>query len=159
MTLSRHRRQMLLAAAAVAVIVCADRGTKLLAHKYLATRGSVKVIGWLYLTYLENTGAAFSIMRGMNKVNIAASIGILACLIAYRRLVCSCGRLAVTGMIFIIGGALGNLWDRLVYGAVTDFIDFKAFPAVFNVADSFITTGGVLLGLAMYLAEKKEGVS
>ncbi|MDD2774148.1 MAG: signal peptidase II, partial [Elusimicrobiales bacterium] len=57
------------------------------------------------------------------------------------------GALAAAGLALVAGGALGNLWDRIAYGAVTDFIDFRVWP-VFNAADSFISVGAALMAFA-----------
>jgi signal peptidase II len=157
MTFSRERRRTVVCAAVIAAIVALDRASKVAVERHLAARGSVKVFWLLYLTYVKNTGAAFSMLRGMNLFFIAVSIVLLLGMFKYRRELCCGGLLAEAGMLFVAGGAIGNLWDRLAYGAVTDFIDFRAFPAVFNVADSFITTGGIMLGLALYLSDTKEG--
>ncbi len=57
-------------------------------------------------------------------------------------------------LAMILGGAIGNLIDRVRLGYVVDFIDFKFFPAVFNVADSFIVIGAIILGYLMIFREK-----
>ena len=120
-------------AALAAVIVGLDQWTKWLTVTHIpSTNGSavVRAIpGFFHITHIKNTGAAWSMLEGqtwMKKV-----------LQKKFELVC---------LAMIAGGALGNLIDRVVSGAVTDMIrlEFVNFP-VFNVADCFVTTGCALL--------------
>jgi len=55
----------------------------------------------------------------------------------------------------IVGGATGNIVDRFRFGYVVDFINLRYFPAIFNIADLFITIGGVLIVLSLLMGEKK----
>ena len=77
------------------------------------------------------------------------SAGLVAVLLFVRRRIQAHGRAASAGLALVLGGALGNLYDRLAYGFVVDFFDFSFFPAVFNVADSAITAGAVLMAWGM----------
>lgn len=60
-----------------------------------------------------------------------------------------------TPVALIMGGAIGNLWDRVVYGTVIDFIDLIVWP-VFNIADSAITIGGILLTYWIFVEERRK---
>ena len=97
------------------------------------------------LTFVRNYGASFGMLSGMRYLLSLLSITIVVALVIWL------ARLrrptAVIGVGFIIGGALGNLYDRLAYGYVVDFLDFSGlmFPWVFNVADAGINVGVALL--------------
>ncbi|MEM9170526.1 MAG: signal peptidase II [Pseudomonadota bacterium] len=100
------------------------------------------------LTYVENRGASFGMLAGGMGSRIllsAISLGVAAALVVWL------GRLArplsAAGVGLVVGGALGNLYDRIAYGFVVDFLDFTGlyFPWVFNVADAAINVGVALL--------------
>lgn len=140
-------------ALAVAVI---DQYTKALAIKKIAS-GSVPVInGIFHFTYVENTGAAFGIFKNGNAIFMAITavilVGIIVALIFIKpENIC----IKVSSGL-ILGGAIGNLFDRILRGYVIDFFDFKAinYP-VFNVADSFIVIGAIILCVYFIFFEKK----
>ena len=136
---------------AAAAVVAADRLTKWLMLGWLRPGESVEVTGFFNLVVVFNRGAAFSFLAsapGWQKPFFIAVALVAAAIVSWllwrnpgKRLLCS-------GLALILGGALGNLWDRLAWGAVADFLDFHAFgwhwPA-FNVADSAITVGAALV--------------
>lgn len=132
----------------VPAIFAVDRLTKWWAQSWLQPRGSVEVLPFFHLTYLENTGAAFSILTGSNRLLTVISMVLLALIILFRERISEGKPIAEFGLLLVAGGALGNLYDRLAYGYVVDFLDFLVWP-VFNAADSFITIGAacLLLGL------------
>jgi len=135
-----------------ALIVVLDLGTKAIASHYLLLHQPVAVFPGFNWTLMHNSGAAFSFLSEasgwqrwfFSGIAIAASAGITLWL---KRLQSNQIWLA-TGLALILGGALGNVWDRLTLGYVVDFIqvyyDQWAWPA-FNVADSAITVGAVIL--------------
>lgn len=142
--------------AALALILVVDRLTKLWAIWRLKPVFEVPVCRFFHLTYVENTGAAFGIGFSRNGFFIGLSIvllGVLAWLAkswSRKNLWLQCGLLLVTG------GALGNLYDRVAYGYVVDFLDFRVWP-VFNVADSCVTVGACCLAWGMRLEDIKPG--
>lgn len=105
----------------------------------------------VYLRYIQNQGAAFGIMQGggLLFVLIAAVVIIGAVYFLFKY---HLPPMAQYALGLITGGALGNLIDRVLYGSVVDFISVGWFP-VFNLADSGIVCGGILLVLWMYLLE------
>ncbi|MDO8804797.1 MAG: signal peptidase II [Elusimicrobiota bacterium] len=125
-----------------------DRASKAWALKALYLK-SVKVLSFFHLTYAENTGVAFGMFRDSNLFFLVFSSGLVAVLLYLRRRIQEHGRAASLGLALVLGGALGNLYDRIAYGFVVDYFDFSFFPAVFNVADSAITVGAVLMALGM----------
>ena len=138
----------LLTPAIVLSVFLLDRASKAWVLKVLYLR-SVKVLSFFHLTYAENTGVAFGMFRDSNLFFLVFSSGLVAVLLYLRRRIEAHGRAASVGLALVLGGALGNLYDRIAYHYVVDFFDFSFFPAVFNVADSAITVGAVLLALGM----------
>lgn len=112
---------------------------------------SVNLLGGiLSLTYVQNRGGAFSILEGKRIFFIIVSI-ILILFLCYM-IFKSTSNLYRLSFSLIVGGAMGNLFDRVAKGYVVDFIDIKVIP-VFNLADFFITCGVLLLIFLML----KEG--
>jgi signal peptidase II len=139
----------------IAVLITADQLTKLWVLDSLKKIGSMNVIGnFLTFTYESNTGAAFSILQGQRILLIALPLVLSAvCLyiIVSRRLQSVLGDMA---MMLIAAGGIGNLIDRIFRGYVVDFIYLaKINFAVFNVADSCVTVGAVLLVLFVLMHE------
>lgn len=130
-----------------ALIIALDRASKILALNLLAAKGSVEVLPFFRLTYVENTGAAFGSFRDGNLFLIIACAVILFFMFKWKADVYRYGKAAQTGFVFIVAGALGNLYDRLTLGFVVDYFDFIVWP-VFNIADSFICIGAGLIAFA-----------
>jgi signal peptidase II len=137
-----------------------DRATKLWVEHTLAGRPPLRVIpGLLTFNYTTNSGGAFGLGRSAPWLFAGASIMVaVAILIASFRL----SRFAIAiALGLILGGALGNLTDRFANGPgftghVIDFIDFQVWP-VFNLADSAIVIGAVLLAFSTAVHEEREG--
>lgn len=138
----------------IAAVVAVDRLTKIWAMSWLYPRSSVPVTRFFHLTYVENTGAAFGMMQGANAFFIAVSIGLLGGILWLRRRPEAVGRWSQLALALVAGGALGNLYDRVVFGHVIDFLDFRVWP-VFNAADSCISVGAVALAFLLGRAEEK----
>ena len=134
-------------AAALAALLSLDRATKLWAMRDLSVRGSIPVLPFFELTYVENTGAAFGLGRGGNGSNnffIAVSVVLIVVLARQLRRWPSGDRCLQAGGTLVLAGALGNLYDRLAYKYVVDFLYVHHWP-VFNIADSCICVGAALL--------------
>ena len=144
----RSRLRLLFYGLFAAFIVIADQITKLLVLKNIELHGDVKAIpGLFHLTYLQNTGAAFSSFQGMRWMFVGIFIVLTVVLLfEYFKKPLPFTTLDRFCLAAVYGGALGNVIDRIIYGYVVDMIcvDFMDFP-VFNVADCFITCGSVLL--------------
>lgn len=128
----------------VPVIFVADRATKVWAQDRLLPLGSVRVLPFFHLTYVENSGAAWGMLQGRNLLLIGVSVVLLGFLLYLRRRWPPENLWSHYGMALVAGGALGNLYDRLALGYVVDFLDLIHWP-VFNVADSCITVGAACL--------------
>ena len=141
-----RRRAPLLLPVLAGVVVVVDQVSKTWALHHFSERP--RHIFWtLRLAVTFNSGAAFSIGRGVTPLFVAAAVIMVVVLaVAGRR---DRSLVSATALGLVLGGALGNLVDRLVRhhgGAVIDFIDFRWWP-VFNVADSCIVVGAILLAL------------
>ena len=138
--------------------VILDQITKYLAVANLRGNGSVPLIpGVFQLTYCENAGAAFSIFSGKRWLLILISAAMLAALIfALRKNLMPAG-LGRWGLRLVIAGAAGNLIDRVLYGFVVDFFDFRLinFP-IFNVADVLLNIGVVFMLIQILFLDSKQ---
>jgi signal peptidase II len=145
------RKYFFLIAAAVLLL---DRLAKWSVASNIPLHNSVTVIpGCFHLTHVENTGAAFGLFAESTaqwKIGALVSFSVIALMVVSALLWKHSHALSTTtiGLSLILGGATGNLWDRMLTGHVVDFLDFYVgsyhWPA-FNVADSAIVIGAVLL--------------
>jgi signal peptidase II len=139
-----------------AAVLLADQLTKWWAIEALSDGPVTVVDGFLSLRYVTNPGAAFGMLPGAGSIIALAAIAAVVFIVVVVRSVDLRGEAVALGLV--MGGALGNLCDRvfrgggLLDGEVVDFVDFDFFPA-FNVADSAITIGALL---ALLLALRPE---
>ena len=149
------------------VVVLLDRWTKHVVAKHIAMYAHIQVIpGFFRLTHTENTGAAFSLFADSPshwKTAMLIAFSLLAMVIVSVLLWKQTRALTMTGVALslILGGAVGNLWDRLASGRVVDFLLFyvKQYQwPVFNLADSAIVIGASLLVLEI-LFNRKDAAS
>jgi len=143
----------------VAFVVVLDQISKLWVRSNLELFQTVPIIGCLSLTYVRNTGSAFGLFANQAfLLALVAIVGLVAVLLLYRYLSRS-NILSISALGLIFGGAMGNLIDRLRFGYVTDFVDVSLWrdfhwPA-FNVADSAITVGSIMLIIFIFSAFRK----
>lgn len=135
----------------IILIIGLDQLTKFIFNNNLVLNSPNPVIkGFFYLTLVHNRGAAFGILKNQLLLFILSSI--FAIILIYLNLKNSKqnNKLSLNNLALglILSGAIGNLIDRLFLGYVVDFLDFRVWP-VFNVADSAITIGAVLLGWSL----------
>ena len=142
----------------IAVGVILDQLTKLLSVKFLMPVYTVPIVkDVLHLTYVENTGAAFGMLKDQRWVFIIISTVTIIGILLYLYLGFAENMLYGVSVSMICSGGIGNMIDRLALGYVVDFIDFRLINfAVFNGADSFVCVGAGLLILALILDMKKE---
>ncbi|MBQ2633350.1 MAG: signal peptidase II [Oscillospiraceae bacterium] len=135
----------------------ADRLTKLLVA-WLRPHGGVLVPGILNLRPVENRGIAFSMLSGKGLGLVLFTAALIAGLVAWLVTHPDAPTLLRTGLWLIAGGGLGNLYDRLAMGSVSDFIElaFMRF-AVFNVADICICVGAGLVLLGSFTGDRTDG--
>lgn len=144
---------------AMGLIVVADQVTKLLVRQSLALGESRNIIpGFLDLTHVQNTGAAFGLLNSVDfaykpLIMIAVAGCALVAIAAYGTQLGFQDRLARFGLALILGGAFGNLIDRATAGHVVDFVDVYWKDThfwAFNVADAAITVGAIFVLLDMF---------
>ena len=142
----------------IALIVILDQLTKALVRANLPLGDSRTVFsGWLDLTHVQNTGAAFGLLNDIDfpykpYVMIGVAALALIAIAAYGTQLGFQDRLARAGLALILGGAFGNLIDRAIFGHVVDFVDVYWKDVhfwAFNVADAAITVGAALVILDM----------
>jgi len=134
-----------------ALVVALDQATKALIRAWLAPAESWPR-GWelIRISNVENTGAAFGILQGAGGFLVVTSVVAVVAVLAFLFWAPPHSRTYRAALALILGGAVGNLIDRVTRGSVTDFIDPTHYPA-FNVADSSIVIGVGLLVLLSFL--------
>lgn len=142
------------------LLLLADQLSKTWIRASLPTGQTLFDIGFLRLTNIHNSGAAFGLFpRQSLLLTVIAFIGIpavLLCAIFSRRyLPFLDNRLGGAALGLVLGGTVGNLIDRLRFGYVTDFIDFRIWPT-FNLADASITTGIIIIAYCILRSARAE---
>jgi signal peptidase II len=151
----------------ILTVVVLDRVSKLYIRARVSPWEIIPVIPGIFnIVHAENPGAAFSILadapaawRAILLVGVSVFVMAIVGIMLWR-LPRSAGLLMSTSLALVFGGALGNLWDRIFRGTVTDFVQVfigsYEFPA-FNVADSAITIGAALLVIDLWRSRAKQG--
>lgn len=139
----------------IPLIILFDQITKILGEQYLV-KNSIDI--WFFkLTYTENTGMAFGMFQDNSFLLGIVSSVIVSILFFIREKYTKKIKSIILdlGLIFIISGAMGNIFDRLRIGYVVD-IFYVPYFSIFNVADSFVTIGGILLAIYFLRSNKHE---
>ena len=130
------------------IILLMDILTKQIVIKLMIPHQSITIIpNFFQITYAKNTGVAFSILEGKQIFIIIMTLIVLGIIIKYIKELATT-KYDIISYALVIGGALGNLLDRVIYGYVIDFLDFQIFNynfPIFNVADIGIVVGIFLL--------------
>lgn len=135
------------------LVVVLDRITKLVVVKTMTENMSIPIIkDILHLTYILNPGAAFGMLEYSRVFFISLTMVILACAVIFRKKIQQETPMIKFGGALFLGGAIGNLVDRIKTGLVIDFIDFRVWP-IFNVADIAICVG---VGLIVWSVMREE---
>lgn len=144
------------------IVIIIDLGTKYLASQNLTYGQPVEVLPFFNLTLLHNYGAAFSFLSNSNttwQVVVLSGIALIVAIVIFVWLtrLPKNKNLTACALALILGGALGNVYDRMIHGYVVDFLDFHInnyhWPA-FNIADSAICIGAVILILMSFKSKK-----
>lgn len=140
---------MLLNVIFMAVIVGLDQWTKYLTVEHIKPIGTLPIIPDVFhLTYVENRGAAFSILQGKRIFFVLLTLAVVAVILVLLYRKAKGEPLLRVSLVMIAGGAIGNLIDRLVLGYVVDMVDLRIINyAIFNVADCFVVVGTILLAV------------
>jgi signal peptidase II len=162
-SLSTHIKNLMPTLAIALFIVLLDQVTKSLIRDKLAVVGTIEVIRRFFeLSYSENTGAAFGSFQGRNGIFIVVNfLAIIFIFIYYNRFKENMWMRISLG--FILGGAIGNLMDRIFIGFVTDFIRIHLWNSLwwpnFNIADAGVTIGAIMLIIVLFIESYKTGKS
>jgi len=144
----------------VCTVVCIvlDQLTKWLTVTYLKPRYTVPIIkDAIHLTYVENTGASFGMLKDHRWVFMVVSTVMIIAIIVFLFMQKKIPPLMGLSLGMILGGGIGNMIDRIALGYVVDFIDFRIINfAVFNGADSFICVGAALLFIYVLKMESDD---
>lgn len=141
----------------VILIIVIDQISKYFARIYLKPVKTIPVIdNFFHLTYVENRGAAFGILQNQLWFFIVITIMVGFALIYMMISMPEKNKHIKLILAMILGGAIGNFIDRIRLGYVVDFLDFKIWSYIFNVADSFIVIGAILLGGIMLLGKENQ---
>lgn len=144
----------------ILILIALDQLSKFAVVRHLAG-GEVAIIpGFFRLLYVENRGAAFGILQEGRPLFIVITVAVIGFLLygIYRKRDEVRGLLRVA-LVLILAGAVGNFIDRLRLHFVVDFLSFRFFGhdfAVFNLADSFIVVGTILLMIHVFLGDEKD---
>ena len=141
------------------IIIILDQITKAIIRANIPFGGQWMPLEWLapYFRFVhwQNTGAAFGLFQGGGLVFGILAVIVTVFIVIYYPQIPKDEKLMRVAISMQLGGAIGNLIDRIRFGPVTDFISVGTFP-VFNIADSSITVGVGLLILALWLVEQRE---
>lgn len=150
-TTVRSQVDIFLSLFTVAFVVFLDRITKVFFSNLLSLGESLPIIrNTIHMTMVHNTGIAFGLFKNQGIVFIIIPLIAIVLLIYniyyYKHNDQKLSRLYIVAFSMILGGAIGNLIDRIAYGYVIDFLDFRIWP-VFNIADSAITVGALIIAI------------
>ncbi|HOB28191.1 MAG: signal peptidase II [Bacillota bacterium] len=135
----------------VAVVVLLDQLTKYLVASTMEVGQSFSLIeDFLAITYVRNPGAAFGVLPYRTAFLIIVTLIVVGLIVYFYHVLPASYTLLRLGMALQLGGALGNLIDRVRNVFVVDFIDLKFFPPVFNLADLFIVIGVIIFLFAFW---------
>jgi len=146
------------------IVLLVDRVSKHLVAERLVEGQSWNIAPWLSpifrITYATNTGAAFGLFPGRNNFFVAIAVIVIVAIVIYHRYLPDGQWMMRVALGLQLGGAMGNLVDRVCAGSVVDFIDLNFWPLrewpVSNLADISIVTGTILLALLMLWEEWLE---
>ncbi|KNZ70152.1 lipoprotein signal peptidase [Thermincola ferriacetica] len=141
----------------IAIIVfTVDRLTKISVQRYMEPGQSIPLVRPIFhLTYVHNYGAAFGMLAHKTTFFIVVTVVVLSVVAFFYRRIPKEKKLLLIALALQFGGAIGNLTDRLIYGYVIDFLDFRVWP-VFNIADSAIVIGVGLLFWEFWRSDKQD---
>ena len=162
--MKRRRRDILVLPAIAALVVLVDQFSKHFVTVWLGEGQSWDIVPWLApvfrITHVTNTGAVFGLLPGWSDFFTVIAAIVIVVIIVYYRQIPDGQWLARAALGLQLGGAIGNLVDRLRQGFVVDFVDLNFWPLhnwpVFNLADASIVTGVTLLALLMVWEEWRE---
>lgn len=140
----------------IAVIFTADQWSKGWVRSHFLLGESQAVFPpYIHLTYIENSGAAFGMLSGNIILLTTFTLLFLGFFVWYLWRKTHRPMVLKLGFSLVVAGALGNLWDRITKGSVTDMIDFRVWP-IFNIADIAVSVGFVLLVIFLVRYDEED---
>lgn len=141
----------------IGLVIALDQITKYLIQSNMELGQTIGIIeNFFHITYIHNYGAAFSIFQNQTALLIFLPLIIMSgILIVMIRMGLSKNKICATALGLVVAGGIGNLIDRVAYGYVVDFLDFRVFP-IFNVADMAVCCGCGLLIIYVFFIEPKK---
>jgi len=142
----------------VLLVILSDQISKIWVQNNLNLMESIPVIrGIFHITYIQNPYSAFGLLKFHNAVFVVIALLVILIIVFFlRNKITEKNKLVFFSLIFLLGGSLGNMIDRLRVGSVIDFLDFRIWP-IFNIADSAINLGLFLL-VVHFLFHKEENL-
>lgn len=139
-------------------ITLLDQVSKIWVQRNMDLMESIPVIkGIFHLTYIHNPDSAFGLLKFPNTVFVIVGIVVIIFIVfILRKKIAQKNRMVFFSLMFILGGSLGNMIDRLRVGSVIDFLDFRIWP-IFNIADSALNIGLFLL-IVHFLLHKEDEI-
>lgn len=142
----------------IIALIVIDQAVKLFISSHMMLGAEIPVIdGFFSITYIHNTGAAFGILAGhiafllvLTGIMIAA---VCVYLVVKRKTI---HKMTGISLALIVSGGVGNIIDRTIYGYVVDFLDFKVWDPIFNIADIAVCVGCGLMILYVLFFDRKE---
>lgn len=145
------------------IIIGIDQFTKWIIVKQMELYEQIPVIeNFFYITSHRNTGAAWGILQGQMILFYIITVIVIIGVVYYMQKHVKGQLFPSLALSFILGGAIGNFIDRVFRKEVVDFLDFKIFSydfPIFNVADSALVVGVILMILTIFFEEKQKGTS
>ena len=139
----------------ILVVVILDQASKFVVQHMMEVGQSIAVIDSIFhFTYILNSGAAFGLLANRTLFFVVTTVIVVVGLLIYSYR-SKKGGLQSLALGLLLGGAVGNLLDRLRFGHVVDFIDFRIWP-VFNIADIAIVLGSILLIYALLMQDREK---
>lgn len=158
----RFHMTVILMTVGIAAIVLIDQLSKVAVMNGMGLGQTIPVIdGFFHFTYIQNTGAAFGIMSQNTGLLIVVTVILMAAAVIFAAVKKDeLGKFIIISIAMIIGGGLGNMIDRIFRGYVVDFLDFKVWNPVFNVADIFVCIGcGLVIIYILFVDGRENGKS
>ena len=144
----------------IIVLAAIDQAIKYAIRTNMDLKETIPVVeNVFHITYIQNPGASFGVLQGQTALLIVVPVILIVAIIVYLYAKTKGSHFTLPlSLALICAGGFGNLIDRIRFGAVVDFIDFRVFP-IFNAADIFVCTGSGLLILYMLFFDKPKGDS
>lgn len=150
------KKKNILLALSIILLIVIDQISKVLISNYIIKNGDTILIPkFLNLSYIKNYGAAFGILEGKRIFFIIITVIALSYLI-YELFKYKDNNYYLISLVLVISGIIGNFIDRLTLGYVRDFISFRIFEPVFNIADSFIVIGVFMIIIYSIVGDRNE---